>query len=189
MVIAIDPVPPPTDQNIVKGLDKKDFEVLAAVGRHKNKYYLLGYQMRRGHTPEWTAATFISMCLQYKPVRVVIETTQYQSTLKWLLEQAMQKTGAYFVMEGFDEKIKKYHLIFQAFSSFATERNFYVQPGHTEFLEQYQSYPYTGGKDDVVNAVALAIRKLQEIGDISADMASLEEEKNITPLQGFRSAP
>jgi len=158
------------------------------VRRWQKRFYLLGYVMNRGHNPKWTITNFFNMAQQYPPERVVVETTNYQATLKWLMEEAMQQAGQYYRVEGFDDKVKKYQLINQSFSEIATERNFFCRPGHTEFIEQFEDYPNVT-HDDVVNAVAIAMKKLREIGDIYNMDGFLQEEEEIPPLGDFRNAP
>ena len=40
---AIDPVPPPTDAQLAKGMKGKDYEALGIVGAFDGNYYLLDY--------------------------------------------------------------------------------------------------------------------------------------------------
>ena len=56
-VVAIDPIPPPSDKALATGLMKKDYEAVAVIGRKQGRYYVLDYKKSRGHDPDWTVAT------------------------------------------------------------------------------------------------------------------------------------
>ena len=49
----------------------------------------------KGHTPDWSGATFFSMKAQWNPVVLKAESVNYQRTLAWLLEKEMQRRGGW----------------------------------------------------------------------------------------------
>src|SRR4029077_9158654 len=77
VVLVIDPVPPPSEIQIAKGLHGKDYEAITAVGRYKNKYYVLETIYNRGHEPNWTAATVFEMANRWKPRKIIVESVAY----------------------------------------------------------------------------------------------------------------
>lgn len=184
VVIAIDPVPPPTDIQVAKGLHDRDYEVILAMGIAGKNKYLLEYVANRGHNPDWTIAKFFELALRWKPVRVVVETTNYQATLKWLLEKEMSNRRMFYTVEGFDDKAKKTVLINNAFSGVSINRDLFVRKEHVEFISQWTTYPQSS-YDDVINAAALAYKKLTEIGDLSME----EEEVDDLDEDDWRTAP
>jgi phage terminase large subunit-like protein len=186
--MGIDPVPPPTDSSVAKNLHRRDFECLAVVGRWKGNYFLLEYSANRGHTPEWTSSEFFRLLDKWHPRKVRVETTAYQSTLKWYLEQEMRSRGRYVQIDADDTKRKKLHLISQALSGIASSGSFYIRKEHRDFIEQFSTYPYST-HDDILNAVALAVNAAQGIHlDDSGD--GIPWYKDIEPIgDDWRVAP
>ena len=185
--MGIDPVPPPTDSAIEKRLHDRDFECLAVVGRRGGEYYLLEYVASRGHTPEWTVAQFFRLLERWRPLRVRVETTAYQATLKWLLEQEMRRRGRYVVIDGDDTKRKKLHLITQALSGIAANGALYVRRDMYEFKEQFSTYPFCA-HDDIINAVALAVNAGQNVPVLDGELV-LDAPGGYIPLDEWRTAP
>ena len=186
--MAIDPVPPPSDLTVAKNLHRRDFECLAVVGRHKGEYYLLEYSTNRGHTPEWTAAEFFRLLDKWRPIRVRVETTAYQSTLKWFLEQKMKERGRYVQINYDDSKRKKLHVISQALSGPASNGMLFVKRDMKDFIEQFTLYPNVP-HDDVLNAVALAINAAQGLYALDEDTVAIPW---LGPAEGelaWRTAP
>lgn len=161
--LAIDPVPPPSPAQLAKGLHKKDFEVLAVVGRVRgtSKRYLLEYQMNRGHNPNWTIATFFSMFINWRPDITTVETVGYQRTLKWLLEKEMQERGIFAVMreESARGRGSKYDHIVDTLSGPASQGQWFVSPEHAQFIEDFGRYPSVD-HDDLLDCVAMADKGL-----------------------------
>lgn len=186
--MAIDPVPPPTDQQIAKGLHKKNYECLAVIGVTKGKYYLVEYKVKRGHDPDWTVATFFELLDRWKPLRVRIETRAYQQTLKWLLEKEMHKRRRYVQINSgvrpgtdkMDMRKKQYRLV-DAFSGIASNKVLYVHRTHVEFIEQFGQHPYAT-YDDVLEATAEAINEARNSPFIDGEYEEVFDESDIKPL-------
>lgn len=179
VILAIDPVPPPDDNAIVKGTQDNDYEVIAAIGLWRGKRFLLEYRTQRGHRPDWTIKNFFEMAAEWKPMFVAVETHNYQSTLKWILEKEMQARSQYYIVEGFGkgkgEKVKKMHLISGAFNQLATKRDFYIKPEMVEFTSQFVMYPRVP-HDDIINAVAIGLKKLADKGAIDEMLEDEEDD-------------
>lgn len=185
--IGIDPVPPPTDNKIERRLHDRDYECLAVIGRRGGDYFLLEYSASRGHTPEWTVAEFFRLVEKWRPIKVRVETTAYQSTLKWLLERAMKDRGRYVQVDGDDTKRKKMHLITQALSGIASNGALYVRRDMYEFKEQFSTYPFCA-HDDILNAVALAVNAAQSVPVVDGEFIPVVGDPYI-PLGEWRTAP
>lgn len=194
VVMAIDPVPPPTDREIVKDLEKNDYEVLIVMGKKQGEVFLLDYMMERGHDPGWTTHAFFQLCDRWKPMKVVVSAVNYEKTLKWILEQEMKKRKQYYAVKLLDSKAKKLHRISNAFGQVAVEKNMYVQSSHSDFISQFGTYPRCA-HDDVIDAASVAMQELQEMGDLYTEQELREEEKEMllhmerTGLNDFRCAP
>lgn len=179
--MAIDPVPPPSQKQLDSGLKDKDYESFSVVGRWKGKYYLLEQTHNRGHTPQWTVATFWELCLRWRPRKVLVESVAYQATLAWLLRETMRKTGRYFLIEEFKDKRAKYKRIVDGLSGPAGEGAFYCRRSQTTFIGQFSHYPGKnpdGNFDDDLESAAVATGSLHtgRIGDMPDDHYKHDEE-------------
>jgi phage terminase large subunit-like protein len=167
-VIGIDPVPPPSDIQIAKGLRGKDDEVLAVVKRVGPDYYLLDYSRNKGHTPEWTVSEFFRLAVntEPRPIRVVVEAVAYQRTLAWILRKAMQVQGQFFPVEELVDRRKKFDRIVDTLSGISSAGHLWVKAEHFEFIEQFRAYPGTR-HDDVLEAVSIAVMKLMTLTELA----------------------
>lgn len=192
IIMAIDPVPPPSDIQIAKGMKDKDYEAFSVVGRYQGKFYLLETSANRGHEPDWTLMEFFRLGLKWRPRKVIVETTAYQKTLEWLLKQAMRSRRQYFVIKGHDDKRSKFNRIVDSLSGVASEQMLYVRNSHTTFIQQFREYPDVT-HEDVLEATAVAIAELQGLlgiddnNDYYDDI--IDQEKAIPDLTYERGAP
>lgn len=180
IVIAIDPVPPPTKKQLDEGLKKKDYESFAVLGRWQGDYYALENVYNRGHDPLWTATMFFELCVRWSPRVVLVESVAYQATLAWLLRQAMMKAGRYWPIEEFKDKRQKYKRIVDGLSGPISEGHFYVRRTQSTLIGQIQHYPGknpAGTFDDVIESFAVAALKLQHgyVGDVPEDHYKAQE--------------
>jgi len=192
IVMSIDPVPPPTDIQVAKGLRGKDYEAFVVMGRHMGKYYLLDYSLNRGHEPDWTVNEFFRLALKWRPRKILVETTAYQKTLSWILTQAMKTRRQYFVIKEHDDKRSKFDTIVDGLSGIASNDSLFVRSDQTEFIAQFRAYPDIA-HDDLIEGAARAAAELQGvlIGEGEDDYHDyiLHEEKAIPTLAYARGAP
>lgn len=187
-VLAIDPVPPPSDREMQKGLKGKDFEAHYVWGRYRGQYHLMDCARSRGHDPSWTLATAFGFMRQYRCISMVFEAVAYQRVLKWIFNQEMQRRRIWYTCIPLaSQGEKKYARITSVLNPLATAGLLHVGPEHSIFVEQFNSYgPTYSGPDDDLDASAMALKELSkpwlEEGAGDAD-AQLEE------LEWNRSAP
>lgn len=191
VVMCIDPVPPPSEKQIAKGLRTKDFEAFAVVGKHNGDYHLLDYSLNRGHTPEWTVSEFFRLGLKWHPKRILVETVAYQKTLEWFLRKAMQHQRKYFVIQGIDDKRKKYDVITDGLSGVSSNGRLFVRADQHEFITQFRSYPDVNN-DDLIETVARCVIELEgpkydDYGDAWQDV--MQDESGIPALEYASGAP
>lgn len=189
--IAIDPVPPPSEAQIAKGLYGKDFEAMVVVGKKNSKYYLLETVYNRGHDPSWTVAEFFRLCTKWRPKKVIVESVAYQRTLAWLLKQAMKTAGRYWMVEEFTDRRKKRDRIIDGIKGVASNGQLFVNVrDHAEFISQYIKYPNVP-YDDVLEGAAVALTSLQRggVGDTEESFETKETEAAIPALENYRGAP
>lgn len=160
-VLAIDPVPPPSERQKAKGLAGKDFECHYVWGRINGEYHLLDRARNRGHEPNWTIATAFALAFKWRVARIVFDAVAYQRTLQWLLDQEMRRKGIYYSVIPIADGMQKYARITSVLSGLATAGKLWVGPEHTEFIEQFEAYgPTYGGIDDDLDCSALALQNL-----------------------------
>lgn len=160
-VLGIDPVPPPSDRQMAKGLQGKDWEAQYVWGRSGGDYHLLDFARNRGHEPSWSVATALGLARQWRVARIVVDAVAYQRTLKWLLEQEMKRRQTYFSVVPLDDKMAKFARITNVLSGLSTAGRLWIGPEHTIFAEQYTSYgPTYSGNDDDLDASAIALQDL-----------------------------
>lgn len=189
-VLAIDPVPPPSEAQQARGLTGKDWEAHYVWGRRNGEYHLLDCDRNRGHDPSWTIATAFRLAHQWRVVRIVIDAVAYQRTLKWILEQAMQRTRIYYSVIPVADGMKKFARITGTIGSLATHKKLWVGPEHTTFIEQFEEYgPTYTGHDDDLDASALALQNLSNpYLEEGADMALLDDT-GIEQIPFIRNSP
>lgn len=185
--MAIDPVPPPSPLEIEKGMHKKNFEVIACVGYHQGSYYVLEYRFNRGHEPNWTVATFFEMMQKWSPKKLRVETHGYQSTLAWLLRNAMQSQGRYIPIEEEKDKRSKYDKIVDPLAGPLSHRKLLLHPGQHDLISMITDYPNVMF-DDIIEAVAKAVEGLTT-ADIFDGALSDFEEDNYKALEYQGAAP
>jgi hypothetical protein len=160
-VLAIDPVPPPSEQQKAKGLKGKDYEAHYVWGRWNGCYHLLDYARNRGHEPSWSIATAFALMRKWRCMRCVFDAVAYQRTLKWIFEQEMKRRGYYFAVVPVADGMQKYARITGTMMGLATNGLLYIGAEHTVFAEQFQSYgPTYSGNDDDLDASALCLQDL-----------------------------
>jgi len=188
IIMAVDPVPPPTEKQIANGLKDKDFEAMAVVGKHAGKFYLLEYVQNKGHMPTWTIAEFFRLATKWRPKRILVETVAYQKTLSWLLKEAMRVQKRYFVIKELDDKRKKLDVISDGLSPVASNGVFYVRPEMFDFITQFRDYPVVS-HDDLIEVVARCVIELEGAEFENEDDWSEEDEDSYPALEYLGACP
>ena len=162
-VLGIDPVPPPSEKQMQKGLQGKDWECQYVWGRHRGEYHLLDCERNRGHEPSWSVATALGLARKWRVSRIIVDAVAYQRTLKWFLEQEMRRRGIYYSVVPLDDKMAKFARITNVLSGLATAGLLWIGPEHTIFAEQFAAYgPTYSGIDDDLDASAIALQDLSQ---------------------------
>jgi terminase large subunit-like protein len=163
-VISIDPVPPPSEVEMAKGLYGKNFEAISVIGYAHGKYFLLEYRLNRGHDPSWTIATIFELAFKWRVQQIVVETINYQKTLSWLIQQAMQRRRHYIpILEDSDKRAKRDKIV-QGLKGPTQHGQFYVHASMGDFIEAFANYTGgSGGPDDLLDSVAMGVRSLTSV--------------------------
>jgi phage terminase large subunit-like protein len=182
-VLGIDPVPPPSDRQMAKGLQGKDWEAQYVWGRYQGNYHLLDFARNRGHEPSWSVATALGLAHRWRIARIVVDSVAYQRTLKWFLEQEMKRRGIYYSVIPLDDKMAKFARITNVLSGLASAGKLWIGPEHTIFAEQFNSYgPVYSGIDDDLDASAMA---LQDLSNPYLDRIGGGEEVEFQEVEEF----
>jgi len=186
-VLGVDPVPPPSERQMQKGLQGKDWEAQYVWGRHRGDYHLLDYARNRGHEPSWSVATALGLARKWRVARIVVDAVAYQRTLKWFLEQEMRRRGIYYSVVPLDDKMAKFARITNVLSGLATAGKLFIGPEHTIFAEQFAAYgPTYSGIDDDLDASAIALQDLSspflERLDAGGGVEMLDEDVEEFPM-------
>lgn len=184
-VLAIDPTPPPSDAQMAKGFRGSDFEVIHVWGRRGDNYYLQERRSSRGESPDWTIANVFELATKYRVVSIVVESVNYQRTLKWLLDKEMGRRRQYFTVVPFIGK-NKYARIRSVIAPQASHGHLFVRPDDTPFIEQFDTYP-SSDHDDELDAASIALSSLiNPYASGGMDDSLLSE---VAPLKLVRGAP
>jgi hypothetical protein len=160
-VLGIDPVPPPSDRQMAKGLEGKDWEAHYVWARVGEDYHLCDCERNRGHDPSWSIATFFGLMRKWRCMHAVFDATAYQRTLQWIFEEEMRRRRIWLTVVPIADGMKKFARITGVLKPLATHGKLWVSAGHTHFIEQWEAYgPTYGGVDDDLDASALALQDL-----------------------------
>ena len=161
-VMSIDPVPPPSELQISRGMKGKDYEAISIVARGKGEYFLLDYAVNRGHSPTWTAAKFFEFIQRYRPQCCVLSLVAAERYLKWFLEKEMSRRQIFLPLkEAPIGKAAKFQRIAAALSGVASQGKLWCSDHHAEFILQFESFGFGyRGNDDLIESVANGVAEL-----------------------------
>lgn len=160
-VLAIDPVPPPSERQIASNLATKDYECQMVVGRWRDEYHVLHYELHRGHDPSWSTNTALQLARDFKIAKIIVEVIAYQRVLKWVLKKAMEATRRFYVI---DEAWKnsrlasraKYTRIVSTIAGPLSHGKVLIRADMDELRKQIEMYPRVE-HDDCLDALSIAM--------------------------------
>ena len=190
-VVAIDPVPPPSETQMKKALRGKDFEAITVWGRKGPDYFQLEEEVSRGHQPNWTVAKVFEFCIKHRPIAIVVESVGYQRVLKNLLETEMARRQIFWPVIPYVDTRAKFTRIVSSFAGPASQGHIHISERHNLFAAQFSTYgPTYSDHDDVLDSAAIAMSQIanphleNRTGDYEFD------DSNVMPIKAnFRRAP
>lgn len=187
-VLAIDPVPPPSQREMERGLLKKDWEAHYVWGRYRGEYHLLDFARSRGHDPSWTIATFFRLMRQWHCYSCVFDATSYQRSIKFMLEQEMARRRIWYTVVPYETHNQpKYARISGVISPLVTQGLIWIGQEHNIFAQQYEEYgPTYSGPDDDLDASAMA---LLELSKPWLEAGAIGEGEAVESISWNRGAP
>ncbi len=169
-----------------------DDQVIGAVGFRGRDIYLLDYSAEKGEMPDVASAQFFRLIQEWHPRKGAVETTGYQRTLKWFLEQQMREKRVFLLIDPIDDRRKKSDRILQSLQEPAAHGHLYVNSNHTKFIQQFTEYsPLITMHDDVLDMVAIACMSRKRMGAATYEgeyEKIQEDEKAIPDLAQWRAA-
>lgn len=161
-VVAVDPVPPPSEAQLAKNLQNKDFEAQVVWRFVGGNYYLLECIVNRGHDPNWSVNSILQLAHDWRAARIVLQRFTQEKTLKWMLEQEMKRRGTYFMIADTSEQhgVSKFKRIEGGLAAPASHGRVFVSAQHAEFIQQWSEYRPGKGHDDILDASATAVTSL-----------------------------
>jgi hypothetical protein len=171
-VLAIDPVPPPSQAQLRRSLRGKDMEVHLVLTKTSRGYFVREYAFNNAHEANWTVTTALGLAIRYNVYRIAIETVNYQLVLRGLLETEMRRIGRYCAIHEVTAHRSKPIRITNALSGPLSQGRVWLRRSQTELVEQITDYSSTGGgHDDFVDTLAIAVNA---IGPASIDLEENE---------------
>ena len=197
VALSVDPVPPPSERELERGLKGKDEEAWTAVGLWRDRttgerrIYVLAQRAQTGHTPDWSIATFLEMKNQWRPMVLKAESVNYQRTLAWLLEKAMRANGQFMRIDAYvPEKRKKSYRIIDTLGDALAQGLLYFHSSQQELISQIVNYPSVS-HDDRIEGLAVAVAAVLDLGGLyEGDFEDIiEAEKDIPDLPDIKICP
>ena len=188
VVIAIDPVPPPSPTQIASGLKTKDFEAIAVCGRAGGNYYLLDYAVHRGHEPDWTVAQLFEFARLYNPMCVVIELVAAQRYLEWFLKKEMDRRRKFIPIRATEIGGRsKYVRITAGLAGIASHGKLFCAKSHHDFIMQFESFGVGyKGNDDLLESVA---NGMVELNSPFIELGEDADDTYVEPFKIGRACP
>lgn len=195
-VLAVDPVPPPSERELAEGLKRKDEEAWTALGiwidpaTREKRFFVLEQKCEKGHTPDWSIATFLDLKRKWQPMMLKAESVNYQRTLSWLLEKAMKQYGQYMPIDAFvpERRKKSYRIIDTIGDALAAGLLYFHAGTQSELLQQIYDYPSIA-HDDRIESLAIAIDAANALGASIPDSSSDVIEGEWETVQEIRRCP
>lgn len=188
-VIAIDPVPPPSEKQIEKGLRGKDYECIMVVTKTAKGYFVSEYFENRDTDPLWTVAKVFELTRRYKVIRIAVEAVGYQRSLKNLIEHEMKRTGQYYAMSEVAAAKSKPVRITNTLAGLLQQGRIFARRSMTSLIRQIQEYPNVP-HDDVLDALSIGVADLgPNTVTLGMDEYGYLDESDFAPLKPLRRCP
>lgn len=146
-------VDPAGDPEETKG--EPDYNVVMTCGKHRysGQIYVLEYFREKCNPGELIHAIF-NHVRKYKPLKVAVETNQYQKSLKYWIRERQKKERLYFAVEGITHtKRSKNHRI-QGLQPVFASGMISMREHHKELESELLAFPL-GKNDDLADALSM----------------------------------
>jgi hypothetical protein len=189
--IGVDPTPPPRAGQENTSNAHLDDACISAIGLWRGRVYLIEYYVCKSPNPMEFIVKLFEMVRRLRPISVGVETILFARTLSTLINDEMQRLQFFFLVIPVEDKRNKMVRITQALTGRASQHMLYVSPKHTEFIDQFATYPDVA-HDDILDAVSIAlglINPYAESGNTYDGEFVREQEKSLEKLPNFGRCP
>lgn len=188
-VLAIDPVPPPTEGMTKQGkVLSSDFEVHTVWRRYGDRFFLLEMAMMRGHQPTWTTSKSFELATRWRVNWFSVEGVAAQKYLKFILEQEMIRRQTWFTINLFSDIRSKPVRINSILATPASMGRIVVRSEHSDFIQQWNEYPNCD-HDDILDSAAMGVASLSKPWMDVADEHGIIDNTNVVPMKIRRTCP
>lgn len=192
-ILVIDPIPPPSEIKLAKGIIDSDYEALTVLGKYQGKVFVLETAYSRGNDPNWTSSEFFRLVSKWRVRKALIESVVFSKTVAWYLREQMRKAGIYVLLDEFGrgDRRSKTQKILDGITGIASNGQLYFRRDQTEAISQFTNFSTIRkiGHDDVLETIAVGCTELMNGGlNVSGEAIDLEEGE-FADLTDYRGAP
>lgn len=163
-----------------------DDNVVLAVGAKGLDFYVVAYHADKGVMPDACAAHFFDLVLLCNPIKGAVEGVSYQRTLKWYIEQEMQRRRLFVPIDMIQDRRKKSDRIIQALAGLVAYGHLHVHQSMTKLVQQLDDFdPMTEQHDDVIDALAMAVMSMNpamRLASMDGDALGVYDEEEYESL-------
>lgn len=166
----VDPAGDPED---TKG--EADWNVVLTVGKdlETGLIYVLEYTRKRCSPGELLTDLFRHV-RTYHPVKVGLETTQYQKSLKYWIRERQRKESTHFLVESLTHTRKSKNARIMGLQPLLANGALRFRPHMKALINELIAFPY-GEQDDVLDALASQLELLQATVSLSEQALEFQD--------------
>jgi hypothetical protein len=139
---------------------KADQNVVMVVGARGKDFYVCGYHAAQAMDPGKTSAKFFELAMAHAPLqRAGVEAVAYQRTLKWHIEQEMQRRRLWVPLQEIKATERKSNRIIAAIAGILNYGHLHIHHSMVELVTQLDMYnpEDPDAEDDILDALAMGI--------------------------------
>ena len=169
-------VDPSGDPEFTKG--DPDFNVVITTGQHlkTGQIYVLEY-FRGKCSPSELIDKVFQHVERWHPVKVGVETVQYQATLQYWLRERMQKEGKYFIVEALSHGRKSKGARILGLQPLVANGALLFRRTMSALLNEFSIFPY-GKNDDMIDALSMQL----PLWRVTSAVHERQEKESLDPF-------
>jgi len=148
-------VDPAGDPELSKG--DPDYNVVLTTGQHPQtgQIFLLEYT-RKKCSPSELIDDIFAQVERWHPIKVGVESVQYQSTLQFWVRERMQKTGRFFIVEAITHGRKSKNARILGLQPLVANKQLVFRKSMVALVNELLVFPY-GKNDDLIDALSMQL--------------------------------
>lgn len=134
-----------------------DFNVVLTTGKSLSNgiIYVLGYWRKRCNPSELISEVF-KQVRKWHPVKVGVESVQYQASLKYWIKERMRKQNIYFLIEGLTHGRRSKNMRIMGLQPLVNSGKLRFRVWMTGLTNELLSFPL-GAHDDLIDALSMQL--------------------------------